>query len=168
MSFNNINTVRTGLRYRKAIQSSMWGAVRFTPGGFAIGATLTAFQAAQAQRGEKLATMGGQGLGLIAYPAIAGVASAGLCLIPGIGPGLAAFMGVLLAAYPDEILSNNATRAIRTFSNANKAVRHLEMGGSYKDSEIAIRQRYNAINDMNASLLPGRRFLGQEALLMHR
>jgi hypothetical protein len=42
------------------------------------------------------------------------------------------------------------------------------MGGRYQDTELAERQRFIALQDMSSATISGRRYLGQEALLMHR
>lgn len=166
--FANIDAVRMGLRVSRAAQRSIWGQIKFGPGGLAVGVPLAAFEAAAAPRGQKLSSLSGSAGSLIMYPPLAGVASVGLSFIPGIGPIAAIVLGSVLASYPDSLLGDSLSRKVRTFSEFGLRRRHLDMGGSYRDTLIAERQRQIAIQDMNAAMIPGRRYLGQEALLMHR
>lgn len=129
---------------------------------------LLAFQAGKAGTGGFVSTMVGGSATLAAGVPIAGFASAGLSLIPGIGPFAAAVAGTMLVGYGEYRVGKSLIKATRYFTDTAKRIRHLEMGGSYADSELAQRQRYFAIHDMNATMIPGRRYLGQEALLMHR
>lgn len=168
MLFANTNAVRAGLRVGTFAQKSPWGQMRLGAGWLAVGVPLAAFEAANAPKGQKISMLTGQTGGLLMYPALAGVASMGLSVIPGIGPITAVVLGSMLAAYPDNLLGNSLARKVRTFSEFGLRSRHLEMGGSYQDTLLAERQRQIAIQDMNATMIPGRRYLGQEALLMHR
>lgn len=129
---------------------------------------MAAFEAAHAGRGQKVPTLVGKGAAAVMYPAMVGVASAALCLIPGVGPVAAAMMASILMAYPNEAAGNSITRGVQFFTDIDKKIRHLEMGGGFQDTELAMRQRMIAIQDMNQALIPGRRYLGQEALFMHR
>lgn len=157
-----------GLTAGQKASRSFWSGIRFGGAGILFGAGIAAFEAAHADRGEKLPTLIGKGAAAIMYPAMAGAAAAPLALIPGIGPIAAVVLASILVAYPNEAMGNSITRGVRMFTNLNKSIRHLEMGGNYKDTELAYRQRQIAVQDMNAALIPGRRYLGQEALLMHR
>lgn len=158
----------TGLSGAQKVKKAFWGGTRIGLSGMLFGAGVAAFEAAHAERGQLMPTLAGKGMAVLAFPALAGIASAAIALVPGIGPVAAAFMGSILAGYPDEILGKNLSRGVRMFTGFAKSVRHLEMGGSYKDTESAYRQRLIAVQDMTSALIPGRRYLGQEALLMHR
>ncbi len=126
------------------------------------------FQASRVGRGGFVSSVIGQSLGIAAGVPLAGFAAAGACLIPGVGPLAAAVIGEIFADYAELRFGSFLIKKIRIFTNLDKRVRHLEMGGNYKDTEVAQRQRLIAIQDMNSSLIAGRRYLGQEALLMHR
>ena len=156
------------ISFARKAGKGFYKGMRFAGAGLALAVPLAAFNAAHAPRGQMLSVAVGEGTGYISTALFAGAASAALCLIPGIGLPAAAILGTLAATGPGSYFGGTAARAFRMFSNINKSVRHLEMGGAYIDTENAQRQRFIAIQDMNASLIPGRRYLGQEALLMHR
>lgn len=150
------------------IQKSFLGGIRFGTLNPIQDITLVGFQASRSDRGGFVPAIIGQSAAVSAGIPIAGIASAALCLIPGIGPGVAAVIGTLMSGYSDVVLGGYLSNKVRWFTDLNRRVRHLEMGGNYQDTLTAQRQRMRAIQDMNASLTPGRRFLGQEALFMHR
>lgn len=157
-----------GLTRANKIRKGFWGGLST---GSKLGITsvaLVGFQAARSSRGGFVPSIVGQGLALSSSVVLTGVASAALCLIPGVGPVTAAIVGSVLADYPEYMLGTYLSRKVRLLTDAYKDIRHLEMGGRYKDTESAQRQRAIAIQDMNAAMIPGRRFLGQEAVFMHR
>lgn len=157
-----------GLPAAKRSQSSFFSGLSYGAKGTPINGILAAFEVAEAERGQKVPTLLGKTAGIMAYPVLTGIATVGLSLIPGIGTGAAVFMSLFLAGYESDLLGNSISRKIKTFTEFGKRVRHLEMGGSYIDTELARRQRLLAIQDINATMIPRRRYLGQEALLMHR
>lgn len=165
--FSNLDAVKLGLRASRVTQKSVWGQLKFGPSGLA-NVPLMAFEASNAPKGQKIASLTGQSASLLMYPVLAGIASVGLCFIPGIGPIAASILAATLAYYPDAVLGENVSRKVRSLSEFGLKRRHLDMGGNYQDTLTAERQRLIAIQNMNAALLPGRRYLGQEALLMHR
>lgn len=146
--------------------SSLWSSFKWGASGTLIGMPLVAFEVSKARRGEAVSTLAGQTASLMALPVTAGFASAAICLIPGIGVPAAVFMGTILAAYPDDILGKYISRSVRYLTQANTRVRHLEMGGNYEDTQLASRQRFLAVRDMNAAFMSSRRYLGQEARFM--
>lgn len=157
-----------GLTRSQRMQQSFWKGMNYNATGGLADIGLIAFQVNRAGRGSVVPAILGQGFAMIPGTVIAGVASAGLCLIPGIGPVTAAIMGQMLAGYGELRMGAALANPIRMFTGLNKSVRHLEMGGNYKDTEFAQRQRYIALQDMSSAMIPGRRYLGQEALLLHR
>lgn len=158
----------TGLTRSQKIKNTAWAAV----GVGGVSATgdlaLIGFQGSKAERGSRLPAILGQGAAMIPGTVLAGFASIGLCLIPGIGPAAAAIIADTLLGYADYRMGAALAKPIRMFTETNKRIRHLEMGGSYIDTEMASRQRIYAIQDMNSAMIPSRRYLGQEALFMHR
>lgn len=157
-----------GLTRSQKVKRSFWGGIKAGQSIGYAGAAMIGFQAATAERGAFLPSLAGQSVALGASIPLTGFASAAVSLIPGIGPAAAILIGSVLADYGEYRFGSALIKKFRQFSEIDKKIRHLEMGGSYKDSEINQRQRFLAIQDMNASMIPGRRFLGQEALLMHR
>lgn len=168
MEYTRETLFGSGLTRGQKIKKSFFSGVNL---GFITAAqdvAMIGFQASKAGRGEMVPAVVGQSIGIAAGIPLAGFASAALCLIPGIGPLTAAVIGTAMASYGEVRFGAAFTKKIRMFTNLNKSIRHLEMGGRYQDTEIAMRQRMIAINDMNSATMPARRYLGQEALLMHR
>jgi hypothetical protein len=168
MPLNTEDLFGIGLTRGKKIQRSFLGGIRFGSLSVVQDIALVGFQASKAGTGGFVPSVIGQSFASAAGVPIAGVASAAVCLIPGIGPGIAAVIGTLVGGYSDVVLGGYLSNKVRWFTDLNRRIRHIEMGGNYQDTLTAKKQRLRAIQDMNAALIPGRRFLGQEALLMHR
>jgi hypothetical protein len=157
-----------GLTRSAKIKQSFLGGVKFGAFGAVSDIALIGLQAKRAGRGGFTSAIIGQSTASVIGIPIAGFAAAAVSLIPGVGPFAAALIGETFALSAEYRIGASITDKVRLFTDLNRRVRHLEMGGDYKDTVTAQRQRLRAIQDMNASLIPGRRFLGQEALLMHR
>lgn len=157
-----------GLTKSSKIKKSFLGGIGFGAFGAAQDVAMIGFQVSKAGRGGVVPAIVGQSMAIAAGIPIAGFASAALCLVPGIGPFAAAIMGNLLTNYAEIRFGSTLSKKVRLLTEFNKQTRHLEMGGSYQDSELASRQRLIALQDMNSSMTPSRRYLGQEARLMHR
>jgi hypothetical protein len=127
-----------------------------------------AYDAAHQQRGERLPTLAGRTMGLTTLPAMSAAFASGLMLIPGIGPVAACAIAPLAALYPNALFQKSLARGFRRMSNFERDVRHLEMGGNFQDSLSAKASRMSAINEMNGTMVASRRFLGQEAAILHR
>jgi hypothetical protein len=160
--------LKAGMKVADKARKPFFSAIKMGLVGNAQDIALIAYQASKAGRGGLLPSVVGQSLGVAAGLPIAGFAAVGLSLIPGIGTLTAAILGNALAGYADVRLGSSFIKQIRLFTGLHKRIRHLEMGGNYRDTESAQRQRFLAIQDMNSSMIPSRRYLGQEALLMHR
>jgi hypothetical protein len=162
------NIFGTGMTRSQKIKKSFLGGVNLGVYSSLKDVGLIGFQAARSGRGSLVPSIVGQSVAAATGIPLAGFASAAICLIPGIGPITAAIIGEALSGYAEFRFGSALIKKVRTFSELHKQMRHLEMGGNYKDTELAQRQRFIAIQDMNATMIPGRRYLGQEALLMHR
>lgn len=157
-----------GLTKGQKLKKAFLGSVGSSVGISVVSMPMIAFQAAKSDKGGFMPAIIGQSMAITAGIPIAGFASAALSLIPGVGPIAAIVIGSLLSDYAEFRIGSALIKKVRLFTNANKRIRHLEMGGSYRDSELAQRQRMIALRDMNAAMIPGRRYLGQESVLMHR
>lgn len=58
--------------------------------------------------------------------------------------------------------------AFQAFSDFNKQVRHVNMGGNYEDTRLAYTMRQRAAQEMGTSVMNARTWLGKEAALMHQ
>jgi hypothetical protein len=131
---------------------------------------LVAFSAARAQRGEKLATLASGAAWMTAMPTIGLMAGKAITIASG-GPvsWAANFVGtVLLTTKPGEVLQHSAYRGIRYLQTFDRRQRRLQMGGNYKDSETNRALRMSGIQEMSAALGASRRYLGNEAALLHQ
>ena len=127
---------------------------------------LAAFSAAKAQRGEKLPTLVSEAAGVAALRPMAWVAHEALSTIAG-GPAL--WMGVVvLTAAPNTLLRHSVYRGLRYLHDFDRRTRRLEMGGRYTDSETNQALRASSIQEMSAAFGSARRYLGNEAALMHQ
>lgn len=166
MDFSNV--LGFGLTRSQKMKKSFWGGIGLGSGNAALDTALIGFQASNAGRGALLPSIVGQSVAVSAGIPMAGFAAAAVSLVPGIGPAAAVVIGEVLAGYGELRFGSMLIKKFRMFSDLHKNIRHLEMGGNFQDSELAQRQRFLAVQDMNSSMIPGRRYLGQEALLMHR
>lgn len=144
-----------------------WKGLRFGADGALIGLPFIAMETGMAQRGEVVPTIVARSAGLVTFPVMAGLVSAGLgVLFPELkGIGL---IGSVLGMYPDGLVQDGLLRGVRTVTASGRQLRHLEMGGTYQDTEMAQGQRLTALTEMGGAIGASRRYLGQEAALMHR
>lgn len=58
--------------------------------------------------------------------------------------------------------------AFQMFHDLNYRIRHVNMGGDYKDTETAYTMRQRASQELGSSVMNARQWLGKEAALMHQ
>lgn len=144
-----------------------WNAAGIGKFGAAAALPLIAFSAAHAPRGRMLETATSGLASAGAYPLFSGAMAAGLSLmIPGAAPAAIAVAGTVLALYPSLALAGFAGRQFRRFSELDRKVRRLEMGGSMADSPNMRALRFRSLQEMSGSIITARRFLGNEALFL--
>jgi hypothetical protein len=136
--------------------------------GSLFNAPFIGFEVGSAQRGEQLATLSGKTTGLLTYPALSGIAAAGVAMIPGINVAAAALVGSILVMYPASLLEDSVTKKVKWLNETGKRISHLELGGSYKDTSYAQRVRQQSLIELSGAHGPARRYLGQEGLINHR
>jgi hypothetical protein len=148
-------------------RSSFWKGMGFGAEGSMLGLPFIAMEAGMAQRGEVVPTLVARSAGLVTYPAISGVIAGGLALA---FPQLkyVGFLASVVGMYPDSLVQEGLLHGLRLATDAARHLRHLEMGGTYQDSVLAQSQRMTALTEMSGAIGAGRRYLGQEAALMHR
>jgi hypothetical protein len=153
--------------HRLTPTQAMWKGMRLGTDGALLGLPFIALETGLAQRGEVLPTATARTAGLVTYPAISGLMAAGLTLA---FPGLrfAGFLGGVAAMYPDALVQDSLLRGLKTVTAAARNLRQLQVGGSYRDTEFAQMARLRALTEMSGALGASRRYLGQEAALMHR
>lgn len=114
---------------------------------------LAAFSASQAPQGHALSTATGD---------LMGYGIAGL-----LGGFIAGPPGALAAQFllGDDI-SRSVSAGVQALTGFNARIRRLEMGGDFRDSQVALTMRQRAAMEMSQSLLNARQFLGQESVLL--
>jgi hypothetical protein len=156
---------------RMAPSRAFWSGMKLSGIGIAAGVPMIAYEAGHAQRGEVLPTALGRTVGLMTFPALSGaLAAGGAMAATALGlsvPGIGAF-AVLASIYPDVMIGNSINRSIRSLTAAGRQVHHLEFGGSFQDTDTARQMRNYALYEMSGATSASRRYLGQEAALMHR
>lgn len=152
---------------RTPASRGFWKGLQFGAEGAMVGLPLIALEAGMAQRGEAVPTIMARTAGLVTYPAISGVISGGLALM---FPELKAvgFIGGMLGMYPDALVQDGLLHSLRLATDTAQQLRRLELGGGYQDSDLAQAQRMGALSEMSGALGSSRRYLGQEAALLHR
>lgn len=151
----------------RRVSGSFYKAMKLSGDGMFLAAPFIGLEVASAEPGDRLATGAASTAGLFTYPVLAGMIAAGLAMT-GVGTPAAAWIALVLAAFPNSKVEDGIHRGIRSFTDWGRQVRRLEMGGRYQDTEQARAQRYQAISAMSATMQNSRRYLGQEALLLHQ
>lgn len=130
----------------------------FGPLGLGIGALAGIAGAVTAPKHHKMSAFVAGATDTLAFGAI-DIAATALG-----GPILGFALGSVLGPKIGHVIGHG----VQMFNDANRNIRHLNMGGDYKDTEIAYTMRQRAAQEMAGSIMNARRYLGQEALLMHQ
>lgn len=136
--------------------------------GNMLGVPFIGYEMAHAQRGEMMATLTGRTVGLFTYPVVTGATLAVMTMIPGINLVAYPMAAALLAAFPNTMLEDKIIGGISFLNQTGRRIRRLEVGGDFEDSESAYATRQRSLHDLTGTMQASRRYLGQEALLMHR
>lgn len=148
---------------RKSAPESVAGMGMFMP--------LFAYMAAKEPPGAKMASFGselaGVPLSLVTTPFVTAACSAipGFSMLP---VGVRSFVGVLAAQFlVNQPITEKISNGIRKANQYTNRKRSLEMGGNFRDSYGASESRMAAMQDMSSSFGARRRYLGNEAALLH-
>jgi hypothetical protein len=149
-------------------RQAFWSGMKAGADGNMLGLPFVAYEMGTAQRGEMLATATGRVTGLCTYPVTAGLTLAMLSAIPGVNVVAYPIVAAILAQFPNSYLENKIISGIRTLNQAGRRIRRLEVGGDFEDSESASAARQRSLRELTGTMQTSRRYLGQEALFMHR
>lgn len=153
---------------KAAAKVGFWGPLSIAGAGLAVGVAFAANDVRNQKRGDAFPTLAGHGVSMMARTASAAALTSGLMFVPGVGAVAAGMVATAAAFFPNAQFDGFAGRGFRALSEVGKQVGHLEMGGRYVDSLSAKASRESAISQMNATMVSSRRWLGQEAEIMHR
>lgn len=139
----------------RAGSAGMWkSAYNNSFAGFMyLGLPMALYTASSAPRGHFLSKGFGSAGGLI------GSAVGGL--IGGI-PG-----AIVGGALGDQVSEKFIGDTYQSFSELNRNITALNMGGNYRDTQKSFTMRQNAVREMSGSLMNARSVLGKEAAYMH-
>jgi hypothetical protein len=136
--------------------------------GWALNLPFIALEAGAAQRGEMLPIIAGRTAGMLAQPVMGGIVSAGLVASLGLPPVAAAVAATMLIAVGSNYFENKLIRGIQMLKRETANAQRLSFGQGFKDNPTARAMRMRAVQEMNYTLVPSRRWLGQEARILHR
>jgi hypothetical protein len=150
------------------ITNSFFKGSRMAGDNILLGIPLLAFEAGTSQPGEQIPTLTGRLAGIVASPALMGLASAGMTAILGIPPAAAAIGAMILVGYAGTKLEDKLIRGLSYVSKAGMNAKRLSFGGNYEDTVTAQKRRQRSMKDLVGAMPQARQWLGQEALALHR
>ena len=140
--------------FRGGAKGSMKSGLENAFGGYMYMAMpMALFTAGMAPRGHKLSAFAGSSLGMVGS-AIGGAVAG----VPG------SIVGGMLF---DHISESTIGRGVQNFSELNRNITALNMGGGFRDTQPAFTMRQAAVREMSGSLMNARQVLGKEAAYMH-
>ena len=156
------------VRLRKGLSGLHEGWKMGVKGGGLMNTAMIAFQVANAERGEAVPALATGIISIGTYGALTAVITAGLLMVPGVNVGVASFLALGLAMPPEMMLESKMMSGFKYMTKVGNTTKRLEMGGDYKDTDTATSYRHQALMEMSGAFQPSRRYLGQEARLLHR
>ena len=160
--------VATAESFAKQIGNSFWKGWRFASEGAYWGMPLVAIEAATAKRGEMVPTIAAQSISLAMQPIASGVAAATLTATLGLPPVAAAVAGMLLVGYASAELEHTLTHRLSAISQAGELANRTRFGAGFLDTRTAQQRRQRAATELAGALPTSRRWLGQEAVFLHK
>lgn len=119
------------------------------------------YAAIKAPTGHKISAFAGGGVGF----GVAAVIGGAVGSMFGIPPPIAATIsGVLF----QDVIDRNITNVVQAAVDFGSKQRRINMGGDYRDTQIAMTMRQVAAREMGGSLMNARQWLGQEASFLHQ
>jgi hypothetical protein len=150
------------------VSNSFWKGTRFATEGAYWGLPIVGLQAAFAKPGEMIPTIASQAASLAIQPVTSGIASAGLTLTLGLPPAAAALAATVLVGVAATQFEHKLTRGLTELSREGAEASRVRFGGGYIDTRTAQQRRQRAALELAGGLPTSRRWLGQEALFLHK
>jgi hypothetical protein len=154
--------------FAKDIKNAYWKGYRFASEGAYWGIPVVAMETALAKPGEVIPTLAAKSIGLAIQPIAGGVASAALAATLGLPPVAAALAATVLVGYATSQLENSMVRNFTTLSKAGAEAQRVRFGAGFMDTRTAQQRRNRAATELAGALPASRRWLGQEALFLHK
>lgn len=150
------------------VKNAYWKGHKFASEGAYWGLPLVAFEVASAQRGEMIPTLAAESISLAVQPALGGLAAVGLTMTLGLPPAAAALAGTLLVGYATSQLTHTLIRGFSELTSEGRFAQKLRFGADYIDTKTAQQRRQRAAIELTGTSTTSRKWLGQEALFLHR
>ena len=125
------------------------------PFGIGMGLIFGATSAMHAPRGKTLSRGGASFVSTLVADSIGGL------LLGPVG-------GIIAQSLAQPVLQTGIERVTDAFTGLYKNATHANMGGNYKDTEVAYSMRQRAAVEIGNSLLNARQYLGLEARYFHQ
>ena len=154
--------------FPRQVGNSFWKGMRFAGEGAYWAMPMIAIEAASAQKGEIVPTIAAQSLSLAVQPLAAGVASSALTLTLGLPPAAAAIAATLVVGYAASQLEHTLARGFAKIGHAGAVSERTRFGAGFLDTRTAQQRRQRAATELAGALPTSRRWLGQEAVFLHR
>jgi hypothetical protein len=156
------------ITFSREIKNSYWKGHKFASEGAYWGLPILAMEVASAKRGELIPTLAAQSVSLAVQPVLGGIAAAGLTATFGLPPVAAALAGTLLVGYATNQFTHTLIRGFSELTAEGRFAQKLRFGGDYIDTKTSQQRRQRAAIELTGTSTTSRRWLGQEALFLHR
>lgn len=154
--------------FPKQISNSYWKGHHFASQGAYWGIPVVALEVATAKRGEMIPTLAGASVSLAIQPVAGGIASAALAVTLGMPPAAAALAASLLVGYVTTKVEHKLIHGLTELSKEGASAQRVRFGGGYVDTRTAQQRRNRAALELAGAMTTSRRWLGQEALFLHK
>ena len=160
--------VKTSRRMRKDVFANNWDQLQWSTSENLWGVSQVAFSSARVGRGEVLPTFVGTSSGIASFPALTAVMNPiTRFFLPAVfGTAGTAVAASMLAVIPAYGIGRAAASSVIYVKDWGYRLRHIELGGDYKDTETAYNLRMRTVSEMSSAQSYSRRWLGNEALYM--
>jgi len=163
-----ITPAETPPTFPRQIANSYWKGMRFASEGAYWAMPLVALEAATAQRGEMIPTIASQSISLAAQPMAAGIASATLTATFALPPAAAAIAATVLVGFATAEFEHKMVRGFTELTRTGARADRVRFGAGFVDTRSAQQRRQRAAIELAGALPTSRRWLGQEALFLHK
>lgn len=163
-----ITPKETPVSFPQKISNSYWKGSRFASEGAYWGIPIVALEVATAKPGELIPTLTGKTAGLAIQPVASGLASAALTLTIGLPPAAAALAATVLVGFATSQFEHTLIRGLTELSREGCEAQRVRFGGGYINTRSAQQRRQRAATELAGALPTSRRWLGQEALFLHK
>lgn len=154
--------------FPRQISNSYWKGMRFASEGAYWSMPLVALEAATAKKGEMIPTIASQAVSLAAQPVASGLAAAALTATFAMPPAAAAMAATVLVGFAASQFEHKLLRGFTEITREGSKADRVRFGAGFVDTSSAQQRRQRVAMELAGALPTSRRWLGQEALFLHR